>query len=319
MSNKILLFSGDPKSINSEIIFKTWKSLSNSMRKKIYIISNYDLLKKQFKKLKYSAKITKVKNIDDLPNCNKIKILNLKLKFKNPFEVSQKSTSRFIINGLTYAHKLSLNKKVAGFINCPINKNLLGEKNIGVTEFFAKKCKVKKDTEVMLISNEKFSVSPLTTHIDLKKVAKKISSKLIFKKIKTINSWLKNKKRKRPKICILGLNPHNAELRDNSEEKRIIYPALNKLKRIGINIKGPFPADTIFINEYKNYDVVIGMYHDQVIAPFKTLFKFDAINITLGLKYLRVSPDHGVALSLIGKNKANPKSLMKCIKFINKF
>ena len=78
---------------------------------------------------------------------------------------------------------------------------------------------------------------------------------------------------------------------------------------------GPFAADTIFLNKYKDFDVIIGMFHDQIISPFKTLFKFDAINITLGLKYLRVSPDHGIASDIILKNKANPKSLIECIKF----
>ena len=84
-------------------------------------------------------------------------------------------------------------------------------------------------------------------------------------------------------------------------------------------MKGPLVADTIFIKDFKDYDVIVGMYHDQVLAPFKTIFKFDAINITLGLKYLRVSPDHGTAKNIILKNKANPKSLIECINFINKF
>ena len=117
----------------------------------------------------------------------------------------------------------------------------------------------------------------------------------------------------------MGLNPHNAELRTESEEKKIIIPAINKLKKNGFLIKGPLVADTIFINEYKKYDVIIGMYHDQVLAPFKTIFKFDAINITLGLKYLRVSPDHGIAKNLINKGKGNPTSLNKCLDFVNKF
>jgi len=77
-------------------------------------------------------------------------------------------------------------------------------------------------------------------------------------------------------------------------------------------------ADTIFINQYKKYDVIVGMFHDQVLTPFKTIYKFNAINITLGLKYLRVSPDHGVAKDLIKKNKANPTSLLNCIDFINR-
>ena len=88
---------------------------------------------------------------------------------------------------------------------------------------------------------------------------------------------------------------------------------------LGFNINGPFVSDSFFIKDFKNYNVIVGMYHDQVLIPFKSIFKFDAINITLGLKYLRVSPDHGVARNLIKKNKANYKSLLKCIKFINKF
>ena len=172
---------------------------------------------------------------------------------------------------------------------------------------------------IVLSHNLKFSVSPITTHIDLKEVSKKINSRIIFNKIKTLNSWFKKYKMIKPKICMLGLNPHNSELRVDSEEKKIIIPAIKKLKKEKINLKGPFSADTIFIQEYKKYDVVVGMFHDQVITPFKTIFKFDAINITLGLKYLRVSPDHGVASNLIGKRKANPISLINCIKFVSKF
>ena len=108
-------------------------------------------------------------------------------------------------------------------------------------------------------------------------------------------------------------------MKKNSEEKKLIVPSVLKLKKKGIQLKGPLVSDTLFINDFKSYDVIVGMYHDQVLTPFKTIFKFDAINITLGLNYLRVSPDHGVAKDLILKNKANPKSLIECIKFINKF
>ena len=118
---------------------------------------------------------------------------------------------------------------------------------------------------------------------------------------------------------MLGLNPHNGEMRNGSEEIKTIIPALKKLKKLRIKIDGPLVADTIFVKNFKNYDVIVGMYHDQVLAPFKTLFKFEAINITLGLKYLRLSPDHGTAVNLIGKNKADPSSLLKCINFINNF
>ena len=124
--------------------------------------------------------------------------------------------------------------------------------------------------------------------------------------------------KKKPKIGILGLNPHNDEYSKNSEEMKQIIPAISFLKKRNLNISGPLVSDTIFINGYKNYNVIVGMYHDQVLSPFKALYHFDAINITLGLDYVRVSPDHGPALDLIGKNKANYISLFECIKFINK-
>ena len=301
MTKKILLFTGDPNSINSEIIFKSWKTLNSSIKKKIYFISNYDLIKDQFKKLKYSVEIKNVKGIDELAHSDKIKIINIDLNFSNSFKVSTNNRARFIQKALNYCHNLSLNKRVIGLINCPIDKRLLKKKEIGVTEFLANKCQIKKNSEVMLITNEKFSVSPITTHVDLKKVSNKISKEIIINKIKTISFWFKKFKNKKPKICLLGLNPHNSELKKNSEEKKIIIPAIKKLKQLGTNIKGPYPADTIFINNYKHFDIIVGMYHDQVITPFKTLYKFDAMNITLGLKYLRVSPDHGTAVSIIKK------------------
>ena len=319
MKKKIILLSGDPNSINSEIIFKSWKKINNSLKKKIYLISNYELLKNQFKKLKYSIKVLKVKNINENEKSNKLKIIDVDLRFKKPFKVPNKSASKFIIKSLNLAHKYALRKDVAGIINCSINKKLLNKSNIGVTEYLSAKCGIKDNSEIMLIRNKKLSVSPVTTHIDIKKVSKKINSNNIINKVKTIQLWFKKNIKKNPKFAILGLNPHNSEFKKNSEEMRIIMPSIVKLKRIGINLTGPFSADSLFINDYKKYDVIIGMYHDQVLTPFKTLFKFDAINITLGLKYLRTSPDHGTATNLIGNNKADPTSLIQCINFINKF
>ena len=170
----------------------------------------------------------------------------------------------------------------------------------------------------MLIKNEYTSVSPVTTHIDLSKVARNIKATIISKKVGTIHSFFKLNFNKKPKICILGLNPHNAEYRKNSIERKIIIPTISLLKKKGFNVNGPISADSIFIKDYKSYDVILGMFHDQVLSPFKALFKYNAINITLGLKYFRASPDHGTANNLIGKNKAKEISLLKCIYFIKK-
>ena len=311
---KILIVTGDPNSINSEIIFKVWKKMKDPLKKKVFFISNYDLIRKQFKLLRFKVNPKKVSHIG--VSDNKFKILNINLKFKDPFNVDKKNASKYVLDSFSKAHKIALSNKIAGIINCPINKELLNKKNYGITELLASKCKVKNNSEVMLIKNKKLSVSPITTHIDIKDVSKNISKKLIINKIMTINKWFIEKKKRKAKIGILGLNPHNSELRKNSEEKNIIIPAIKKLQKLGVSIKGPFVADTIFIRDFKNFDVIVGMYHDQVLAPFKSIYKFNAINVTLGLKYNRVSPDHGVASNLIKKGKASEKSLAECINFL---
>ena len=318
MNKKIIVFTGDPNSINSEIIFKSWKKLNKSIKKRTFFISNYNLLKSQFKKLNYKIKLIKVKNVNEKVNTEFIKIIDLKLKFNNPFKVSKSISSNFVKNSLNLLHKLGQEKNISGVINLPINKLLLPKGVPGVTEFLAKKCNVKKNSEAMVIKNENLSVSPITTHIEIKNISKKITENLIINKICTIDKSFKKLNKKKPRIGLLGLNPHNAELKINSEERKIIIPAMKKLKKKGIDLKGLLVADTVFINDYKKFDVIVGMYHDQVLTPFKSLFKFNAINITLGLKYIRVSPDHGVANNIIGKNKANATSLIKCFKFISK-
>ena len=319
MKKKIIIVAGDPNSINCEIISKTWRAVNTSIKRKIYLIGNFNLINKQFKKLKRKVSIIKVKQLEDNSSPNKLKIIDIPLNFKNPFKVSLQNSTKYITDSFNLAHKLAQNKKVKGLINCPIDKKLLNKsKKIGVTEFLASKNKINKGSEVMFIHNKKLSVVPITTHINIKNVSKKININLIIKKMNTLQKDFKKLFGKRPKIGILGLNPHNAELNSNSEEVRIINPAILKLKKKGFYVEGPLSADTLFINNYKKYDVIVGMYHDQVLTPFKSLFEFDAINITLGLDYLRVSPDHGPAKDIINKNTANHLSLLSCVKFINR-
>ena len=319
MKEKILIVSGEPISVNPEIIYKSWKKINTKLKKKIYLISNYNLLSKQLKSLNYKIKLSEVKNINENENDDSLKVININLNFKKLSSLSIKNVKEFINQSLSLAHKLALEKNVKGIINCPINKKHINKKFNGATEYFASKCSIKNNSEAMLIFSKKLAVCPITTHISIKDIPKKLKSKLIVSKIKTIDLWFKLLLKKKPKIAVLGLNPHNAEFNKRSEEHKFIRPLVKKLKKLSINLKGPFSADSFFIDKYKNFDVVGGMYHDQVITPFKTLLKFNAINITLGLKYLRVSPDHGTAEDIIRKNKANPQSLIDCIQFLNKY
>tara|TARA_B100001057_G_scaffold85044_1_gene80861 strand:- start:107 stop:1072 length:966 start_codon:yes stop_codon:yes gene_type:complete len=318
IKKKIFLIAGEPNSVNSEIIFKSWKKLSKHIQEKIYVIGNYSLLKEQFNQLNYKIELEKLKELKSIDN-NKLKIIDIDLNFNNPFKVKKKDAAKYIVNSLKKGHDLAISKNTFGLINCAISKNLLPKKKTGVTEFLANKCNIRDNSEVMLIKNNNLSVSPITTHIDLKDVHKNINSKKIILKIKTINKYFIKLFKKKPKIGILGLNPHNAELRKGSTEVTEIIPAINKLKKLKFKIDGPIVADTIFIKNFKKYDVIVGMYHDQVLSPFKSIFKFNGINLTLGLKYLRVSPDHGVAKDLIKKKQANYNSLYDCINFLYKF
>ena len=188
---------------------------------------------------------------------------------------------------------------------------------MGITEFISNKFSVKKNA--MLIFNKKVSVSPITTHLPLKLVAKKINKKLIIDKIRIIIDFYKREFKFIPKIAVIGLNPHCESVDKFDEDKRIVKPAINFLKKKNYPISGPFSADTIFLKQNRiKYNVIIGMYHDQVLAPMKTIYEYDAINITLGLPFIRISPDHGPNEKMLGKNISNPLSLIRAIEFLDK-
>jgi len=149
-------------------------------------------------------------------------------------------------------------------------------------------------------------------------VTKQINKKIIFDKVSLISNFYKRRFGVKPRIAILGLNPHCESVHHYNEDEKIIKPSIKYLKNKH-SISGPYSADTIFLKKNrKKFDVIIGMYHDQVLAPLKTLYEYEAINITLGLPFIRISPDHGPNEKMLGKNKSNPTSLLKAIKFLDK-
>ena len=313
MKKLVAIIAGDPESISSELIAKAWKRKQHFKNINIFVIGNYELLKKQLKFLNIKINIKRINNLKNKNFKKSLLIYDVPLNFKKPFKINKNYKKKYVLKCFELAIKLSKIKKIVGFINCPINKKDVFQSNYGVTEFLAKKSNV-LGREAMIIYNKKLAVCPITTHIKINNVSKNLSMKKIYEKIITVNKFYLNKFGFKPKICVLGLNPHNYELLNDSEEKRVILPAIKKLKKNGINVKGPIPADTAFINS-KNYNIIIGMYHDQVLGPYKTIFNFNAINITAGLPYLRVSPDHGTGKDIIKKNLANPLSLIESIKF----
>ena len=319
MKKIITIVSGDPNSIGYEILAKTWKKLKRE-KNNVVLIGSYLLIKKQLERLKIKIPLYKINSFDEMLSLKKLNVLDVPIKFTNPFKVKKENIKKYILKCIDIGHNLSCDGKISGFINLPINKEIIFKnKNFGMTEYLAQKNKV-NNTEVMMIYNKSFSVVPVTTHINIKDVSKALKKSLIEKKIKTTNSFFKKIYNRKPVIVVLGLNPHNNELRKKSEERTIILPVIKKLKKNNFNIIGPYPADTIFLNKDKyKYDVIFGMYHDQVLAPFKSIYKYDAINITLGLKYMRISLDHGTGYDIIGRGKADPLSLIKAVEFFKKF
>ncbi len=319
MKDKIILIvGGEPNSIFLEIFFKALKL--KKIKSPLILISSENLLKKQMKKLNFKIKIKLLdyKNIEIKKLNNKaINLININYNQKNAFEKISKKSNKFIKKSFQIALKILNKGLISRFINGPISKkHFLGNKYLGITEYISKK--VSSKNSCMLIYNQNLSVSPVTTHLPLKKVTKKINKKLIREQVALINDFYNKVLGFAPTIGILGLNPHCESIDKFNEDEKIIKPLVKNMKE-KYNVSGPFPADTIFIKKNrKKFDVIIGMYHDQVLTPIKTLYEYDAINITLGLPFIRISPDHGPNENMLGKNISNPKSLIQAINFLEK-
>ncbi len=319
----IIVVSGEPYSVFLEIFFKTLNSKRiKKFKSPILIIASYDLVLKQMRKLKYSFKIklfdNKFTNLNTLSNKN-INLININFKYNKTFDKISTKSNKYIAQCFNLGLKLMKEKKGHVLINGPISKkHFLKKKFPGITEYISSKTG-NSGKEVMLIYNKNLSVSPITTHLPLKNIFKKITKKEIIKQVITINKFYKKFLNKVPSIAITGLNPHCESFKNKNEEKEIINPAIKILSKKKIKILGPFPADTLFIKKnIKKFDVIIGMYHDQVLTPIKTLYEFNAINITLGLPFIRISPDHGTNNQMLGQKKSDPTSFQEAINFADK-
>jgi len=316
----IIIVGGEPNSIFLEIYLKSFKK--NRFKKANILIMSKKLLLSQMKFFKYNFKLNTInKDQIDYKNIkrNEINIIDVELEFKKPFDKISSNSNKYIEECFRISLKLLRLNNFSGLINGPISKkSFLNGKFLGITEYIANKTNKKQDV-AMLIYNKKLSVSPITTHLPVKDIHKNITKAKIIKHIKLINDFYKKKLNKTPKIIVTGLNPHCESNYKSSEEDNIIKPAIAYLNKNKFNITGPFAADTIFTkNNLDKYDVIVGMYHDQVLAPMKALFGFDAINITLGLPFIRISPDHGPNTSMLGKNLSDPKSLIEALHFLDK-
>ena len=297
---KKYIFLGDCDSINIEIICKSYPLLKNKI--KYIIIGNLEDLQKYLKKIKINIKI---KEIIDPYDFNKVDV-----NYLNIYNVNNISIEKFknLLNQIKIANIIS-NKTGLDLITMPIDKSLFKKKIkfIGMTEYLAE---INKQKTIMLLYGDNFSVVPLTTHINLKNVHFYITIKKLKFTLSFLLKLIKEKKYglKFNLIKFLCYNPHCGENKTIGNEDEIIKRSLSLFR----NIKGPFSADSSFSKLKKN-TLFISTYHDQVLIPFKAL-NAKMINITLGLKYRRLSPAHGTAKDIKFKNKANINSYIECMK-----
>ena len=314
----ILIVLGEPNSTFTEVLMKFFNSNKfKQNKKKIILIGSVKLFKAQMIILNRKILLNEISNVNDSEN-KKINIINVDYNFKDAFSRIKMNSNKYIKKCFDLSLKILKKNKNYVLINGPVSKNtFLKKKFLGITEYIG--YRTKSRNPVMLIYNEKLAVSPLTTHVPIKKVTQLVKKDKIIKDIIKIDKFYKLFLKKKPKIGVLGLNPHCESTSKISEEENQIVPAIKYLSKIKIKIDGPIPADTFFIKKnMEKFDVALGMYHDQVLAPIKTVFEFRAINITLGLPFLKITPDHGPNYKMLGKNQSDPSSIFYAFDFLNK-
>jgi len=216
--------------------------------------------------------------------------------------------------------------RASAVVTNPIAKSVLyraGFRHPGHTEFLAELAAHdgRAPQPVMMLWSPQLAVVPVTIHVSLRDALAQLSSELIVSTVRIVAAELKARFGvSRPRIAISGLNPHAGE--DGSlghEEQTIVTPAIKILRNEGIEARGPLPADTMFHDAARKiYDCAVCMYHDQALIPIKTLAFDDAVNVTLGLPFIRTSPDHGTAFDIAGTGKANPASLIAALQLANR-
>jgi 4-hydroxythreonine-4-phosphate dehydrogenase len=310
---------GEPAGISSEITLKIWKNYRRKIEPFIFF-GDPDHLVKTCVKLKMKIPIKIIKNINESVNVfkNYLPVYKIKLSQKVNFGSPSIKNARKVLKSIDKVVNFAYKREISSVVTNPVEKNIIKKKSKnfnGHTFYIAKLLKVKKP--IMLLKSPKISVVPITQHLSLRNALKAINKKVIISIAETTNKYLKIFfGKKTPKIAVASLNPHAGD--DGifgNEEKKIIIPAIKKIRKMNIDAYGPYPADTIFNNKFsKQFDVIICMYHDQATIPIKTIDFDNGVNITLGLPIIRTSPDHGTALDIAGSGKASEKSLYASIK-----
>ncbi len=318
---------GDPAGIGPEIIVRSMASSLIRVLAVFIIIADASCIINAAKKLGFQKKLA-VRKLDDggqteiVLDETRVNVLDAGAPLTNiktgiPTAEGAKKTLDCLDSAISLMRDSS-DKTRKVLVTAPLSKEAIAEIKpgfIGHTEYLAEAYSL--DLVTMVMVGENFSVVPVTRHIPLKDVAEKLNERLIRD---TLFQVIENRNiicpRKDPKIGVSALNPHAGEGgKIGDEEARIIMPAVEEARGVYKNITIPMSADTVFYKAYrKELDIVVAMYHDQALAPFKMINFDSGVNMTLGLPFVRTSPDHGTAFDIAGKGIANSESMEQAIK-----
>ena len=320
MSKPIAITCGDPGGIGPELTVEAWKVLKNELN--FVLFSSYDYMKTSFSKIP----MIRVSNSVEATNVMKDGIPIIDIPFSEqpePGKINPK-LALDIIRSINLATDSCMRGDSAALCTNPINKfSLTSGANFihtGHTDYL--KFLTKSQYGVMMLSTPSLRVVPVTVHVSLKEAINTLTETLIIDTVNVSHKALVELFNiKNPKIFLSGLNPHSGENGlFGQEEINTIKPALKVLKKNGLDIHGPFPADTMFHKKTRDtYDLAICMYHDQALIPIKTISFDEAVNVTLGLPIIRTSPDHGTAAEIADKGQANPTSFINAIRMAKSF
>jgi len=318
---RIAITMGEPWGIGPEVIVKALHSGKAGKSISPVVIGNVNVMWEAARMTGLPIKVQKISNISDLVQENGvINVLDIRSKLtlkKGPSESSGKAVIEYIKTSVS----LALEGKVDAVVTSPISKEslkLASAKWPGHTEMLAE---LTGTTDyAMMFASKKLNVILSTIHIPLKDVPGKINEKLVSRTIKLASRGMSLLGKECPRIAVAGLNPHAGEAGImGSEEAKAIVPAIEKARKEGIDALGPYPPDVVFHKALnRECDMVVCMYHDQGLIPFKMLAFETGVNITVGLPIIRTSPDHGTAFDIAWENKANPSSMIEAIKLAAK-
>lgn len=310
--NKFIFTCGDTNGIGPEIVIKALNRLNADSRDSFIFICPQNIFKEtlQVFPAAFNFRITNELTYPEQGIVTILNIKNPKLEWGKP----TKSSGKAAFKAIKMSSDLLIKGKADAVITAPISKaaiKLAGYNYPGHTEMYAAWTKTKNF--VMVFFSQELNAALTTIHEPVKNIPKLLSAKYIRNKIEVVvNMFHQDLNTENPKIAILGLNPHAGEEGlIGLEEKKIISPIIKESKYSDF-LSGPFSPDAFFGSRiYTNFDLVLGMYHDQVLIPFKLLSFSSGVNYTAGLPIVRTSPDHGVAYDIAGKNKADETSILE--------